>query len=110
MQGVNFSCSKRCIRDFAIITSKGGWDTRCMGAKGKITTLPREKLPVQQVLLGELRQVLNFLVANKSPPHLLPPSLQGQFEMETSIYRCVAWRMLCHKVNLPSCVAWQPVC
>ena len=28
MQGVHFSCSKRCIRDFAVITWKGGWDTR----------------------------------------------------------------------------------
>ena len=23
---------------------------------------------------------------------------------------CVAWRPLCHKVNLPSCVARQPLC
>ena len=23
---------------------------------------------------------------------------------------CVAWRPLCHKVNLPSCVAWRPLC
>ena len=28
VQGVNFSCRKRCIRDFAVITWKGGWDTR----------------------------------------------------------------------------------
>ena len=31
---------------------KGGLGYQ-MGAKGKITTLPREKLPAQQVLLGE---------------------------------------------------------
>ena len=76
-----------------------------MGAKGKITTLPREKLPAQQVLLGELRQVLNFLkgllnflVANSSLPHPLPPVVE-KVEMTNCFLICksqslIAWKIL----------------
>ena len=75
-----------------------------MGAKGKITTLPREKLPAQQVLLGELRQVLNFLkgllnflVANSSPPHPLPPVAE-KVEMTICFSICKSRSPLTRKI------------
>ena len=42
MQGVHFSCSKRCIRDFAIITWKGGWVPD--GGKGKNHNLAQREV------------------------------------------------------------------
>ena len=75
-----------------------------MGAKGKITTLPREKLPAQQVLLGELRRVLNFLkgllnflVANSSPPHPLPPVAE-KVEMTNCFLICKSQSPLSRKI------------
>ena len=75
-----------------------------MGAKGKITTLLREKLPGQQVLLGELRQVLNFLkgllnflVANSSPPHPLPPVAE-KVEMTNCFLICKSQSPLARKI------------
>ena len=103
VQGVTFSCSKRCIRDFAIITSKGGWDTR-WGQREKSQPCQERSCLHNRCYWGRLRRVLNFLkgllnflVANSSPPHPLPPVAE-KVEMTNCFLICKSQSPLSRKI------------
>ena len=61
--------------------------------------------------------VLHCLWKICATPAFVPQSKSTEFVVrgplsshKVNLPSCVAWRPLCHKVNLPSCVAWQLLC
>ena len=103
VQGVNFSCSKRCIRDFAIITSKGGWDTR-WGQREKSQPCPERSCLQHRCYWGSSgefwtcwKDCWTFLWQIVLPPHPLPPVAE-KVEMTNCFLICKSQSPLERKI------------